>query len=554
MDSRKKITQTMIIKSIAIIIAYICGILMKYHINIHIFGFIRALIYLGIFILWNMRIMRIVQQQTTRTYLMISGKLMIFWIFIRTVKYEFTLPAVGERFCWYLYYLPMLLIPVFALLTAFTIGKPYNERLGYKPLFLWIISGFFFAIVLTNDFHQLVFIFPDNIPLALYSDRSYSYGPFYFAIVGWMAACAVVALVVMYSKCRIPNAKKYLLLAFLPVGLALIYTVAYCAGFSWLRFWLGDITVVHSLLFASTFEACIFLGMIRSNTRYADLFEVSADCSVQIVDQNFDVQYSASGVHPVKKQQMKAALKNPLLLSDGKVLHAMPISGGYAIWTEDNSNLLAKEEELKEVKKEWQERNDLLQSKYEIEEKHRKILEQNRLYDLLQAVTQRQIDKIDLLLQLYQQEKNPTNAKLILAKIAVLCSYIKRRKHLELIGDRDHVMYYQELKMAFSESLQNLELLGVDHSLFVDTNRYLNSSNAIRFYEFFEDILEADIEHLHSLNIRAVSKNDGLRLVITAECDSDLSILHDRYPDAQFDNYNGEQTCLLIIQTGGAEQ
>lgn len=108
--------------------------------------------------------------------------------------------------------------------------------------------------------------------------------------------------------------------------------------------------------------------------------------------------------------------------------------------------------------------------------------------------------------------------------------------------------------MAFSESLQNLELLGVDHSLFVDTNRYLNGSNAIRFYEFFEDILEADMEHLHSLNIRAVSRNDDLRLVITAECDSDLSILHNRYPDAQFDNYDGEQTCLLIIQTGGAGQ
>ena len=550
--SRKKTVHTVMTACFAIAAAYICGLLQQFGTGGQALGFVRVLIYLTLFITWIIKVKRTVQQQATRQYLLIAGALMVFWLYIRSIKLEFVLTPAGMRACWYLYYLPMLFIPVAALLAALTIGKTDGERLSSKTKLLWLVSAILLLVVLTNDLHQLVFVFPQNVPAALHSDREYSYGPVYFAVVGWMAACGIAALTVMYVKCRVPDLKKHFWVSLVPLGLALVYTAFYCAGFPWLRFWLGDMTVIHCLLFTATLEWCMMCGMIRTNTRYAELFEASVDCSAQIVDRDFCVRYSSGDAQQVSGEQMQKALQSPLAMADGKVLHTMPVSGGYAVWTEDISDLLAQEEELRDLKEEWQERNELLRSEYMMEEKRRKVLEQNRLYDLLQEVTQKQLDQIALLVQEYQgEDKNSDSARRILARIAVLCSYIKRRRHLALIADRDGTVPSRELGMAFSESLRALELLGVAGSLFVDAGKQLAGSDATRLYDFFENVLELDMESLRALYVRVVQQGRGLRIAVTAECDADLSRLKAQYPDVEFDSCGGEQTCLLAIQTGG---
>ncbi len=555
MKNKRRAVQSFSAAAIAVVFAYLLGMADKFDAGGHLFGLMRVLIYFALFATWILRVKHTVQQQATRRYLLISAGLMIFWLYIRSIKSEFILSPAGMRTCWYLYYLPMLFIPVAALLASLTIGRADDEGVGAKAKLLWLVSAALLLVVLTNDLHQLVFRFPADVPTALCSDRTYSYGPGYMVAVGWIALCGIVATYVMYNKCRMPNSKRYFRLALLPIALALVYTGVYVAGVPWLRFWLGDMTVVHCLLIIAIFEWCIICGMIRSNSMYSELLEVSADCSAQIVDRDFSVRYSACDSLPATKEQIKAAVFAPLMLADGTYLHTLPVSGGYAVWTEDNTDLLAQEEEMKDLREEWQERNELLRSEYTMEEKRRKIAEQNRLYDLLQEVTQRQLDKIALLMQTYQGEKrNPDGTKAILAKIAVLCSYIKRRKHLELLVDREYTVSREELQMAFSESLRTLELLGVENSLFVDTEKQINGKDAVRLYDFFEDVLETDMDGLRSLDVRAVRRSDGLRIAVTAECNTDLSVLSERYPQAEFESFDGEQTCLLTVNVGGDEK
>ncbi len=552
MKNRQRTVRALTASAIAAALAYLFGMAEKFGAGGHLFGLMRVLIYFALFAAWLLRVKRTVQQQATRRYLLIAAALIIFWLYIRSVKLEFVLSPTGMRVCWYLYYLPMLFIPVTALLAALTIGKADGEDIGIKAKLLWLVSAAILLTVLTNDFHQLVFRFPADIPPAMRSDRAYSYGAGYFIAVGWMAVCGVAATWVMYNRCRLPNSRRYFRIALVPIALALVYTSVYCSGVPWLRFWLGDMTVMYCLLVVIIFEWCIICGMIRSNSGYAELFEVSADCSAQIADRSFCVRYSARDALPVTGEQIKAAVSAPLSLADGTALHTMPVSGGYAVWTENYSDLSAQEEELRELREEWQERNELLRSEYAMEEKRRKIAEQNRLYDLLQEVTQKQLDKIALLMQVYQGEKrNSDGAKAVLAKIAVLCSYIKRRKHLELLADREYTVSRDELKMAFSESLRTLALLGVESSLFVDTEKQLSGKDAARLYDFFEDVLETDTDGLRSLDVRAVRRSDGLRITVTAECDADLSVLSRQYTQAEFESLDGEQTCLLTLNAGG---
>lgn len=87
---------------------------------------------------------------------------------------------------------------------------------------------------------------------------------------------------------------------------------------------------------------------------------------------------------------------------------------------------------------------------------------------------------IAVLTKEFQQTADTGSAKMLLAEIAVLCSYIKRRKHLTLLTDRDIRIAVTEIQRAFNESLQTLKLLGVHSSLYVDSSLYALRQNGYR--------------------------------------------------------------------------
>jgi len=530
---------------------YGCRMLARYDIGGQLGGFVRALIYFGLFTGWTVRVRRSIPQRPARGYLASAGGLMLIWIFVRTIKYEFPVPPVAARACWYLYYLPMLFIPLMGLLTALSLGRPGHTAPDGADWALCAVTTVLLALVLTNDFHQLVFGFPPGQTLWEFSDDAYTYRPLYFAVIGWEGLCGLGAVVLMAAKSRLPYTKQYFWLPLIPWGIMLAYTAVYYTGARWLRFWLGDLPITQSVLFIAAFEACIRCGMIQSNTHYVQLFSASGGCGAQIADADFAVCYASQEAAPVAPGQIRSALQKPLALGGGKMLHAMPIRGGYAVWTQDQSALLAMEEQLQELKEELQERNALLRTEYAREQKRRKLAEQNRLFDLLQQVTQKQLDRIALLMQAYEKaEKNTPQSRAILAQIAVLCGYIKRRRHLALMADRHAAVPSQELQLALGESLRMLGWVGVANSLFVDLPPRLGGQQAAALYDFFEAVIEAGMGGLHALDVRAVRRGNRLRMAVTAVCDRPLMGLQAQYPTGVFETDEGEQTCLLELAEG----
>ena len=109
----------------------------------------------------------------------------------------------------------------------------------------------------------------------------------------------------------------------------------------------------------------------------------------------------------------------------------------------------------------------------------------------------------------------------------MLCSYIKRRKHLTLLTDRDIKIAATELHRAFNESLQTLKLLGVRSSLYVDESlSMLSGKTATAVFDFYESVIEADILNLTGIQV-SLAQADGLRLTLNARCKADLSHLAD---------------------------
>ena len=186
----------------------------------------------------------------------------------------FAVSSAAIRYLWYGYYVPMLFVPLLCVLVALSLGKPENYRLPKWTGLLYLPTTLLLLLVLTNDLHQMVFVFPADA--AAWLDTDHGYGAGYFIVMGWIVLGMVTAIIAMLLKCRIPHTKITLGLPFVPVALAALYSVLYISRIPWIELLAGDMTVVQCLLLAAGIESCIRCGLIQSNTGYEALFEASA--------------------------------------------------------------------------------------------------------------------------------------------------------------------------------------------------------------------------------------------------------------------------------------
>lgn len=551
-EGRKKALISGGIILLAVFAAYIFRLIGRGCFYPTLFSYLRSFIYIGMFAAWGLSVRQRIVQKQVRRYLTGVSLLLILWFTLRSAKYFIFWQPNVIRYLWYLYYLPMLFVPTLALLIAMSLGKPDEYKLPKSVWLLFAVSGALLILVLTNDLHQLVFSFSKNADI--WSDESYGYGVCYFAVIGWQVLCAAAALVVMLFKCRLKN-RKLRFLPVIPLIVSLNYLVLNYIGIPWQKELFGDVTAFQSLMYMLCFEACIACGYIHSNSRYADLFASSVGTSAQITDMSFNVRYAAMDTKPISREKMMHAIQSPVTLADGLNLHTMPIGGGYAVWTEDVSALLEARENFEGLAEELAERNEILRYEYKREARRRRVEEQNRLYDLLRCTTQAQINKISTLTKEYQKinKTEPTRAKTLLAEIAVLCSYIKRRKHLTLLADRDCSVAIAELVGAFTESLQALKLLNVRTTFFADSRlSVLPGKSAAEIFDFYEQVIESDLENISSIQV-SLAYVEGLRLSVNICCKADLSFLafkgNIRY---ETDDDEGYQHLVFLLEGDAA--
>lgn len=553
MTERKKKTLTIVgIVMLAVAVAYTFRLIGNGNYYFVLFPYLRSFIYIGLFIAWGISIRRRIVQKQVAQYLTGVSVLLILWFTFRCAKYFIFWQPTAIRYLWYLYYLPMLFIPILALLIALSLGKPDDYRLPKATFALWIISGVLLLLVLTNDLHQFVFTFPEDA--GEWSDKSNGYGIGSFIVIGWQIFCMISALVVMIIKCRLKNGRRQLWTV-IPMVVSLVYLGLNYMDVHWLKLFFGDVTAFQSLMYMLCFEGCITCGFIHSNSRHFDLFSSSIGTSAVITDKDFNVRYAALNARRIPRIDMMKAEYSPLTIENGLTVHSIPVNGGYAVWTEDMSALLAVKEESESLAEELNERNNLLRYEYKREAKRQKIEEQNRLYDLLRSATQTQINKISVLTKEYQKinKTDPARAKTLLAEIAVLCSYIKRRKHLTLLTDRDYKVAITELTRAFTESLQTLKLLNVRSTFYADSElSMIPGKSAAAIFDFYEQVIESDLENISGIQV-SLADVEGLRLSINICCKADLSLLackdNVRYETDDDEEY---QQLVFLLEGGAA--
>lgn len=510
-----------------------------------VLSIVRALVYIGLLAAWGISVQTRIIQTQVRRYLLVIAGLMLLWLTLRTVKYN-TYHMTAERFLWYGYYLPMLFIPVLAVLVALSLGKPENYRLPKWTHFLYLPSALLFLLVLTNDLHQLVFFFPTGV----LSTREYDYGIGYYVVLAWMVLCAAAALVIILAKCRIPQSRRYLWLPVVPFALALGYCAAYIKGVYWVWLLAGDLTVSMCLIITAIFESCIQCSLIQSNTHYAELFHAST-IGALITDRDFSVACAAENARSVDSQTLMAAAESPVVTADGIRISEAPIRWGHVFWEDDISPMLAVLKELDDTREELQSYGSILQAENAQKARRKKLEEQERLYRAMQEKAAAPAVRLSNLAKALQGVQDADAARFLLWKMTVIGAYLKRRSNLIFLADRDGMVPVSEVALCLNESMDNLRLHVRRCASRLDFEGELRLETAAALYDFFEAAIELAMDDLSGAAANVTRKEDACVLSLMLQCGTDLTSLRAAYPDASVENEDGVWYCTLSVREGG---
>ena len=490
----------------------------------------RTSIYLGIYCAWVIYLNKHIVHKRMRQCLTTIGCLMVFWFFLRTIKYHVFQDPLGAHICWYLYYLPMLLIPTLGLNAALLLEEKENSKISKNHVLLLVFAAVLIVGVFTNDLHQQVFRFYLKPP---YSDNSYGYGFLFLIIQIWIIFCLSAMDVILVRRSKTSGKKRF----WLPVipGIVLLgWNIGNILHLPFLSTIAGDLTAICCLCIAAIFQSCILCGLIPTNSRYFELFQSTGSLDAEITDETFQRYYYTGNFPKLSKDMRECVIAGASMQENGILIRHIPVKGGHLFWTEDISVLLDQYQDIQEQQEELTERNQLLQMTYQKEAARRKLEEQNRLLNMIQDQTHRQYKLLSLYMEKIEQTDSREECDILLSKIVVVGTYLKRRKNLVLTrySSQGDSLTIADLKQSLAESCENLKLCKIRAAYFVqDKEKMLHADDVLRCYDFFEWLIEQLFDVVNSIFFRVTQIEEKLQISVHVVCLADIRDFLAERPD-----------------------
>ena len=480
----------------------------------------RTSIYLGMYCAWVIYLNKHVVHKRMRQCLTVIGCLMVFWFFLRTVKYHIFQDPLSTHICWYLYYFPMILIPTLGLNASFLLEEEHN-KVKKRSIFLLFSAMLLIISVFTNDLHQQVFHFYLNPP---YSDKNYSYGFLFFVIQGWIIFCLIAMDIILIHKSKISGKKRFWL-PVIPGIILLAWNIANILRVPMISTIAGDLTAICCLCIAAIFQSCILCGLIPTNSRYFELFQSNGSLDAEITDNTFHRYYYSGNFPKLTEELRECVIANSSIQENGVLIKHIPVKGGHLFWTEDISVLLDQYQDIEEQQEELTERNQLLQMTYQKEAARKKLEEQNRLLNMIQDQTYKQYELLSSYMKKLEQTESREEYDMLLSKIVVVGTYLKRRKNLVLTrySSQGDSLTMADLKQSLAESCENLKLCRIRAAYYVqDKEKQLQADDILNCYDFFEWLIEQLFDVINSVFFRVTQIDEKLQISVHVMSSTDI--------------------------------
>ena len=469
-----------------------------------------VIIFSGLIIGWGVSVAYRIVQKNIRICLVISAALMLLWMTLRAIKYNS--PADTNtygRYLWYSYYISMVFLPLMMFFATLNIGKPENTN--NRKYLLIIPAAVLVLLVMTNDFHQLAFVFkPDFYDW----NRQYSYGIVYYAIAVWIFLLVFLSIVLSINRCRIPATRKTLWIPIAVIVVAIIYTVwnNLNHGYSGLRIY--NVPEVFCFASIALWESLIQIGLVPSNTGYGDFFNAS-NLNALICDNEGNVKYRSKNATDVSKEIVLQNDKS-IVLNENIILKKHNIKGGKAVWTEDISAINRINRELSEVKEQISEYNVILKSEAELKKRRAVVTEQNKLYDSITEFIRPQLCDLENILRNIENGRGDISVNY--ARACIVNVYIKRISNLFIMAKSKKMLNAFELENSIRELAEYISVCGISCSFFSNVSGEISAEKTIAVFEFIGIFIRHIMKYTDALlfNLKADEKTIDLKI----NCDS----------------------------------
>ena len=434
-------------------------------------------------------------------------------ILLRAIKYSaFSEVGVLARHTWYLYYVPMLLLPLFLLYTSLLVTPQKNARISGLLYGALALTAALITLVLTNDLHQLVFRFR---PGFTGWDADYSRGWSFYAVMVWQYALYLAAIVILTVKCRIMSARRSAWIILIPAAIGITLNVLLMTGKMPSLSGTHLVEFPEALIFtvAAVLECCMQLGLIPTNTDYGRLFP-HFSISAQITDGNGAPVYSSFSAIPLTPEQF--ASESGLRIGEHTVLHKMRIPGGFGFWQDDMTALDRLNGELAETKEALAQEAELFRLRNELKERQAKIRQRTLVYDNIARRTQKQSQTISHLAEAARLSQDEPFRQQCRSRITMLGAYIKRYANLMLLSQELSVIESGELGLSVSEVLRYLNLCGIPSECFLSADCSVPGAAALKVFEAFGELVEQNVSCLQGV-FANISAPENVTVKLTFE-------------------------------------
>ena len=413
------------------------------------------------------------------------------WMIEVILKYKSFTPFYAT-ILWYLYYVPMTLVPLLYQLCGLRLAGLEQHRAGrrYRTV-LWVVAILLIGFVLTNDFHRQVFHF-DRSSDTWSNDYTYGWG--YFAVLIW-TAFNFVAFFILVGRSASFRIQRFSGTAALVLLGGAFFAISYALRVPWA--WKLNFSLVYCVLCVVTLEICLDCGVIPSYHDIAGIFD-TLPLDLKVLTRDLQEVYATPVSKPIpagvreelRAQELGHSHAFAVVSNPDVMYRSFPLLGGSALLAQDVSEVNELNRELARRRMELQRQNELLTADYDLKA-HLADQEAETLLvqDVDQALARAFEEMYDLLSSLppLTDEASSHERYRMLQRAKMLVAYCKRKGSLTLAQHGESGFDRDRIQLIANELASDLRTIDVDCASIIAIRRPMHASTVSALYDCVYD-------------------------------------------------------------------
>lgn len=453
------------------------------------------------------------------------------WMIEVILKYKSFTPFYAT-ILWYLYYVPMTLVPLLYQLCGLRLAGLEQHRAGrrYRTA-LWVVAILLIGFVLTNDFHQQVFHF-DRSSDTWSNDYTYGWG--YFAVLIW-TAFNFVAFFILVGRSASFRIQRFSGTAALVLLGGAFFAISYALRVPWA--WKLNFSLVYCALCVVTLEICLDCGVIPSYHDIAGIFD-TLPLDLKVLTRDLQEVYATPVSKPIpagvreelRAQELGHSHAFAVVSNPDVMYRSFPLLGGSALLAQDVSEVNELNRELAHRRMELQRQNELLTADYDLKA-HLADQEAEALLvkDVDQALARALGEMYGLLSSLppLTDEASSHERYRMLQCAKMFVAYCKRKGSLTLAQHGESGFDRDRIQLIANEMASDLRTIDVDCASIIAIRRPMHASAVSALYDCVYDFAFFAYTTDHPALMYHLSDHDScsveLRATLFSNDEEDLS-------------------------------